>query len=257
MKLSVAMITYNEEAILAKTLQSVKSIADEIIIVDNGSTDRTPAIAKSFNACFYTEPWKGYGLQKNSAIEKCTGDMILNIDADEVVSEELAKEIEYLKKSSNIGDVYKIRLCGVCFEKMLKYGGWNVGDKIRLFKKGAGQYDDSHVHESFITEADIHRLHGCIYHHTYTNLRDMIAKDNRYTTEAALELYRRGKKPSFMKLLLNPFYKFLLNYIFKLGFLDGQEGFVLALSDAYYAMSKYFKLYEIYKNGSYIEKYKQ
>ena len=127
MKISVAMITFNEEKILRKTLESVKGLADEIVIVDSGSTDATKCIAEEFGAKFYPETWKGYGPQRNSAIEKCKSEWILNIDADEEISEELQKKIiEITRNTSNRKEIFKINRLSVCFGKDIKYGGWGT-----------------------------------------------------------------------------------------------------------------------------------
>ena len=125
MKLSVAMITMNEERILEKTLESVKDIADEIVIVDSGSSDRTEEIAKKYGTKFYVESWKGYGPQRNSAIDKASGEWILNIDADEEISPELQKKILEIKSSTDDRSVFNVNFTSVCFGKKIRYGGWS------------------------------------------------------------------------------------------------------------------------------------
>lgn len=256
MKLSIAIITFNEEKNLEKTLTAVSSIADEIIIVDSGSTDNTKDIAIKFNAKFFTEPWKGYGPQRNSAIEKCSSEWILNIDADEELSSNLIKKIKEIKSNSKYFDqeVFKINFTSVCFGKKLKYGGWSNSYRIRLFKKGAGSFNNNTVHEEFITDKKIFSLKEDIYHHSYISLEDYFNKFNRYTTEGALEYYSRGKKSSCFQIVFNPIYKFIKMYIIRLGFLDGIEGLMIASASAMYSMVKYFKLREIYKNNTYIKK---
>ena len=125
MKLSVGIITYNEENRIGKTLDSVKEIADEIIVVDSESSDRTAEIAKAKGAEVFVEKWKGYGPQKNSVLEKCSGNWILLIDADEVVSIELKDKIKDIINGNSDSDVYKIKLRNICFGKEIKYGGWD------------------------------------------------------------------------------------------------------------------------------------
>lgn len=253
MKLSVAMITFNEEKILEKTLKSVKEFADEIVIVDSGSTDRTKDIAEKYNALFFTESWKGYGPQRNSAIDKCSSEWILNIDADEEISPALREKIIDIKNGKLDGDVFEINFTSVCFGKKLKHGGWSNSYHIRLFKKSAGRFNDNMVHEEFITDSKITRLKEDIYHHSYITLQDYFTKFNRYTTEGAIEYYKRGKKASVLQIIFNPIYKFIKMYIIRLGFLDGIEGLMIACTSAMYSMVKYFKLREIYKNGAYNE----
>lgn len=254
MKISAAIITFNEEKILEKTLKSIENIADEIVIVDSGSTDKTEQIAKKYGAKFFVEPWKGYGQQKNSAISKCKNEWILNIDADEEISTELSLEIKKIVKNEEENRVFKINRQSVCFGKKLKYGGWGTSYAIRLFRKNSGKYNENLVHEEFITNSKIEKLKEKIYHHSYLTMSDYFDRFNRYTTEGAKDYYLKNKKVSILDITLNPLYKFIKMYIIRLGFLDGIEGFVIASTSSMYSMIKYFKLREIYKNDSYVSK---
>lgn len=253
MRISVAMITFNEEKVLETTLNSVKDLVDEIVIVDSGSRDKTEEIAKKYGAKFFVEPWKGYGAQKNSAIEKCNGEWILNIDADEEISVELSKKIKDIIEK-NEDNVYEINRQSVCFGKKLKYGGWGSSYAIRLFKKNSGKYNKNEVHEKFETEKKVLKIKEKIYHHSYLTMEDYFIRFNRYTTEGAKEYYKKNKKVNFLDIFLNPIYKFIKMYIIRLGFLDGIEGFVIASTSSMYSMIKYFKLREMYRNGSYVQK---
>ena len=248
MKLSIGIITLNEEKTLGKVLDSVKEIADEIIVVDSGSADKTVEIAKSFGAKVSNEDWKGFGPQKNSVLDKCSGEWILLLDADEIVSPELAQKVKSIINNVTSYSVFKINLCSVCFGKELKHGGWSNNYHIRLWKNGTVGYDDSLVHEGFITNENIGKINEKIFHHTYLTLQDYFDKFNRYTTLGAKEYYRRNKKVSLFNLTLNPFFKFIRMYFIRGGFLDGVEGFMIASASAMYTMVKYFKLREIYKN---------
>lgn len=252
MGLSVGIITFNEEKRLERTLESVKSFADEVIIVDSGSTDKTHEIAQKFSANFFVESWKGYGLQKNSVIDKCKEDWILLIDADEVISPELKnKIIEIVNQSKD--DVYEVNFTSVCFGKKIKHGGWSGSYRIRLFKNGIGKYNDNVVHEAFITEGKTAKLKEEIYHYSYEDLADYLSKFNRYTSEGAREYFKRGKKSNIFWLVINPIFKFIRMYIFRLGFLDGIEGLLLAILSSNYTMVKYYKLLEMNrrdKNGN-------
>lgn len=252
MELSVGIITFNEEKILGKTLESVKSIADEIVIVDSFSTDKTVEIASNYGARIFNEEWHGFGLQKNFVIDKCRGKWVLLIDADEVLSEELVKTIKKILDGNSNYDVYEINRCSVCFGKEIKYGGWSGQYATRLFKNGDVKVSESLVHEEFITEKKKGKLKEKIYHHTYITLEDYFKRFNRYTTLGALEYYKRGKHASWASIALNPVYKFFRMYFVRLGFLDGIEGLLLAVVSANYSMVKYFKLREIWKNKSYI-----
>ena len=246
MKLSVAMITYNEEKNLERTLKAIKDVAYEIVIVDSGSTDNTKEIALAHMAKFYTEEWKGYGAQKNSAIEKCSGEWILIIDADEEISPELLEEIKEV--SSKDKDVYEVNFLSVCFGKKIKHGGWSNTYRIRLFKNGIGKFNTNEVHEEFIHTGSLGRLSGKIYHHSYNDINDYLTKFNRYTGEGAKEYFNRGKKSSIFNCTVNPFFKFIRMYLFRGGFLDGMEGFLLSVLSANYTMVKYLKLREMYRN---------
>lgn len=244
MKLSVGLIVNNEERILGKTLDAIKDLADEIIIIDSGSTDSTIEIAKSRGAKVFLEEWKGFGPQKNSVIEKCSGEWILLIDADEVVSPELKEKIkEIIEKNEN--KVYEINRCSVCFGKELKYGGWSNQYATRLWKKGSVKVSDNLVHEEFLTELPKEKIKEKIYHYTYLTLSDYIARFDRYTTLGAEEYLKRGKKASFFNIVINPFFKFIRMYILRLGFLDGLEGLIIAIFSGMYTMTKYFKLREL------------
>ncbi|MBQ3437459.1 MAG: glycosyltransferase family 2 protein [Fusobacterium sp.] len=254
MSLSVAIITLNEEKNLSRTLESVKDIADEIVIVDSGSTDKTEEIAKRYGAKFYTQKWLGYGLQRNKAIDLSSSEWILNIDADEEISKELAEKIKEIKDcKDSIYDVYQINFLSVCFGKKIKYGGWSNTYRIRLFRKKNGKFNENAVHEEFITNSEVKNIDEYIFHHSYSDLEDYFTKFNKYTTLGAIEYYKKKKRAGFISIVLNPFYKFLRMYIFRLGFLDGLEGFLLAVTSSLYTMVKYYKLREIYKNKSYIK----
>lgn len=254
MTLTVSIITLNEEKNLARTLNSVKKFTDEIVIVDSGSTDKTEEIAKSFNAKFYFQKWLGYGPQRNKSIDLATSEWVLNIDADEEISEELAKKIMDIKngKISNI-DVFKINFMSVCFGKKIKHGGWSNTYRIRLFKKDSGRFNENNVHEEFITSSQIGKINEYILHHSYSDLEDYFTKFNKYTTLGAIEYYKKNKKASFLSIVLSPIYKFIRMYFFRFGFLDGLEGFVLAITSSLYTMVKYYKLREIYRNNAYIK----
>lgn len=251
MKLSVGIITLNEEKNLDRTLLSVKDIAEEIVIIDCGSTDKTFEIAKRYHAKFIFNKWEGFGKQKNFAILNCSGDWILLIDADEVLSKELIIKIKYIIENENEKKVFSINRCSVCFGKKLKHGGWSNQYAVRLWKKGMVSVNDNLVHEAFLTKEDIHKISEKIYHYTYHTLEDYFVRFNKYTTLGAQEYFKRGKKASYLKIIFNPMYKFIKMYIIRLGFLDGIEGFTIACTSAMYSMVKYFKLREMYKISAY------
>ncbi|WP_294661607.1 glycosyltransferase family 2 protein [uncultured Fusobacterium sp.] len=254
MKLSAAIMTFNEERNLERTLKALADICDEIVIVDSGSTDGTKVVAEKYGAKFIYQPWLGYGKQRNTAIESCNGKWILAVDADEELSPELKQKIIEIINGTEDKKVYEINRLSVCFGKQIKHGGWGTSYAVRLFLKTAGRFNDNTVHESFVTQEEVYKIKEDIYHHSYLTLEDYFSKFNRYTTEGALEYYKKGKKASIGQIIFNPIYKFIRMYIIRLGFLDGVEGFLLASTSSMYSMVKYFKLREIYKNGSYVNK---
>lgn len=272
MNLSVVIITFNEEANIARTLESVKAlVADgkgEIIVVDSGSTDRTVEIAKSFGAKVFIEEWKGFAAQKNSAIDKATGDWILSLDADEEVSADLVTHINRehgplerdMARSINVssGDLrrdpgsvplgFYIARKNLFMNRWIRHGGFFPDLKLRLFARGSARFDESRaVHE------DAHTSHktaiikaGCLIHHSYPTLSDYIEHMNRYSSLGAEMVVAKGKVGfSFINIVLRPLLTFKYNYFLRLGFLDGREGLLLHLYHAVYVSWKYAKAWEL------------
>jgi glycosyltransferase involved in cell wall biosynthesis len=245
MKLSVGLITCNEEKDLPRTLEAVKEIADEIVIVDNGSTDRTLEIAQKYGARVYTEDWKGYGLQKNSVIEKCNGNWILLIDADEEISVPLKEKIKkIINRQNNPFKVYKINFTTVYMGKRIKHGGWSNYSRIRLFAKNSGNYNCNIVHENFITSESVGKIKEMIIHYSYKNLEDYFIKFNAYTTKQAIQYKHAGKTRSAASIYIGFKFHFFKSFILRLGFLDGFEGYLLSQLRAMNVLVKYSKLRE-------------
>ena len=252
MTLSVCSVSYNEEWIIARTFNAVKDIADEMILVDSGSTDQTREIAASLGARVYIEePYKGCGLQKNAAIEKCTGEWILFLDADEVVSDELKAEIKRIIKLPTTADVYKVRFQSYCFGRLIKHGGWSAFYKVRFFKNGAGKFSPHIIHSYFETRGNavIEKINADIRHYTYRDVTHYIEKNNRYTNEKAMMLFKTGKKPQVIKLIFSPVIRFIKSYFFKLGCLDGIDGLIMSLLGSWYAVLQFLKLHELWVNN--------
>lgn len=248
MRLSVGIITYNEENRIGRTLDSIKEIADEIIIVDSESKDKTVEIAKSKGAKVFVEKWKGYGLQKNSVLEKCKGEWILLIDADEVISLKLKKKIKnIIDNRNNEYNVYKIKLRNICFKKEIKFGGWD-DYVIRLWRNGKVKINNREVHEEYVVEEGekIGKLNEKIVHYTYDTIDQFLEKLNRYTTQSAIQYSKERKKADIFKIYIKMFYRFIKMYIFQFGFLDGYEGYLLSKYSSIYTMTKYTKLREEY-----------
>ena len=262
MKLSVVLITHNEEANLPRTLESVMPLVGdgkgEIIVVDSGSTDGTVEIAKSFGAKVFIEEWKGYAAQKNSAIDKATGDWILSLDADEEASPELAQRIATLWP----GDKIEVRGFYVprrnfFLGRWIKHGGFWPDRKLRLFKRGEGKFEDRSVHEDVRllgpadAYSDVDWLEESLLHHSYPTLTDYLEHMNRYSSLGAEMAVGKGRRGfSIFNIVLRPLATFTYNYSFRLGFLDGREGLLLHLYHAAYVSWKYAKAWELERTKS-------
>lgn len=248
LKLSVALITKNEEANLGRTLESVRW-ADEIVIVDCGSTDRTAAIAVGLGAKFFVEEWKGFGAQKNSALAKCTGDWVLALDADEAVSEELAAEIRALLNGTPECDAYFLPRRNYFLGRWVRHGGYWPDPKLRLFRRGAAAFEERAVHETAHCAGSTGELKGCLLHHAYPTLDGYLEHMNRYSTLGAQQAVAKGKTSrswaAFVwNVYLMPVATFEYNYFLRLGFLDGREGLLLHLYHSAYVSWKYAKAWE-------------
>jgi glycosyltransferase involved in cell wall biosynthesis len=248
MSISVCIITRNEEANLSRTLASVRW-ANEIIVVDSGSTDRTCEIARGFGAKVYVEEWKGFAAQKNSALNKATGDWILALDADEEVTEELAQAIQRITRTPEAKNGYQIARRNLFLGRWMKHGGFYPDRKLRLWRRGAGSFEDRPVHETAKVNGTIGTLEGDLIHHAYPTLENYIEHMNRYSSLGANLAIKSGKSSagffSFVEnVLVRPQFTFLYNYFIRLGFLDGREGLLLHFYHHTYVSWKYAKAWE-------------
>jgi glycosyltransferase involved in cell wall biosynthesis len=249
--LSVAIVTHNEEANLARTLDSVRW-ADQLIVVDSHSTDRTVEIARSFNATVIVRDWPGFAPQKNFAIAQCTGDWVLSLDADEELSPELQTEIRDLLSSAPAVDAFYLKRRNLFLGRWMRHGGFYPDAKLRLFRRNAAhtpQFADRPVHEVIRFDGTAPTLASDLVHHAYPTLACYIEHMDRYSTLGAPLLVARGRTsrslPAFVaQVFLVPHLTFARNYLFRLGFLDGREGFLLHLYHAIYTSWKYAKAWE-------------
>jgi len=251
MALSVCIITLNEEANIARTLQSVKGIADEVIIVDSGSTDATVALSQANGAKVFVEPWKGFAPQKNSALAKATGDWILSLDADEEVSQELAASIAAIVKSSTAPAFtgYTMNRRNLYFGKWIKRCGYYPDPKLRLVQRGVAEFELRAVHEDMKMTAATGHLKGDLIHHAYPSLESFIDHANRYSSLGAGMVVEKKKVGfSFLNIVLRPLVRFIYSYFFRLGFLDGKEGLLVLMNHAAYVSWKYAKAWEMSRN---------
>ncbi len=262
MTLSVAIITFNEEENIARTLRSVIDVADEIVIVDSGSTDRTVEVAQAFGpkVKIFPEPWKGFAAQKNSAIEKCSGDWILSLDADEELSPDLGNELRQTLPS--LGDtpwVFWLKRRNMFLGRWIRRGGFYPDQKLRLFRRGFALFEERAVHETLKlhrADKDLElQLQGDLIHHAYPTLSGYIEHMDRYSSLGAqIVADRKPGARSFLWLLANalyrPYFTFLYNYIFRGGFLDGSEGLLQHLYHAVYVSWKYAKVWELSRKNN-------
>src|SRR5262249_26111110 len=250
MTLSVCIITLNEEANIVRTLKSIEGIADEIIVVDSGSTDQTIALAKTRGAKVFAEPWKGFALQKNSALAKATCDWIPSLDADEEVSAELAAGIKTLLTSPQPPPFagYKMNRRNMYLRRWLKHSGYYPDPKLRLIRRGAAEFELRAVHEDMKMPEPLGHLQGDLIHHAYPTLESFIEHANRYSSLGAQMVVDQGPVGfSFINIVLRPLVRFLYTYIFRLGFLDGREGLLVLMTHASYVSWKYAKAWEMSK----------
>jgi glycosyltransferase involved in cell wall biosynthesis len=257
--LSVAMIAMNEEANLPRTLESVRW-ADEIIVVDSGSRDRTLEIAQSFGAKTSYHAFGGHGEQKNVALDLCTCDWILLLDADEVLTPGLQTEIRTLLAGEPKFGAYWIPRLNLYFGKWIRHGGFYPDHKLRLFRRGSARLSEGvGPHSTPQFEGPRGTLSGDMLHYAYPTLDIYLEHMQRYSREIAELLYARGRVsrslPAFVaNALLNPAATFVYNYIFRLGFLDGREGLILHLNHSAYIHWKFVRAWWMAKQADRAEK---
>ncbi|MCX8069566.1 MAG: glycosyltransferase family 2 protein [Thermodesulfovibrionales bacterium] len=242
-KLSVAIITKNEEDRIEDCLKSL-SFADEIVILDSESTDRTVEIARRYKCNVYVEKWEGFGSHKNKAIAKCQNKWILILDADERIPKETADKILKILLSPD-ADAYSFPRKNYFKDKWIRYSGWWPDRVVRLFNKDKSIMKDLLVHESVITTGKIIDLDTPIIHKSVRDIEHIINKVNLYSSLGANDLFNKGKKVSLMTVFLKTIAAFLKLYVIKRGFLDGYEGFVISYSHSVYTCYKYLKLWEL------------
>ncbi len=248
MKISATIITLNEEENIAEALGSL-AWADEIIVVDSESTDRTVEIALEYTNNVVTQKWLGYAAQKNFATEQATYDWVFNLDADERVTPDLAQEIQALKQLEKL-DAAAFEMPRKVFylDRWIKYSGWYPDYKIRLYNRTQGRWHGDFVHESVKVNGRVKRLSSDILHYTVHNVSEHHLRLDQYTTLAAKEAFEKHRRASFISIAFSPFATFIKSYVFKLGFLDGIPGLAIAYFAAQYAFLKNIKLWELH-NG--------
>jgi glycosyltransferase involved in cell wall biosynthesis len=242
-RLSVTIIAWNEEERLRACLESV-AWADEIIVVDAESTDKTVEVAREFTDKIWVRPWPGFSAQKNFALEQATGEWILSLDADERVTPELEERIRRIVREGGPADGYALPRRNIFWGAWVRHGGLYPDRQLRLFRRGAGRFVDSAVHESVTVTGAVAALAEPLLHQSYRGLDDFVTRSNRYSALAAGELVARGVRPGLIDLALRPLGRFLSMYLLRRGFLDGWRGFVLAVLYANYVFLRTAKAWE-------------
>ena len=249
MGLSVAIVAMNEEAIIGQTLESVRW-ADEIVLVDSGSTDRTCDIAREYGAKVLLQAWPGFSLQKSYAFENCTQDWVLSLDADEVVSPGLPEEIKQVISNPEALNGYWIARKNLFLGKWTRFGGFYPDPKLRLFRRGRGFMTGAEPHPRIALKPECDQrtehLKNAIIHDAYPTLSSYMAHMNSYSSAGAQAAVAKGYRGfSIFDIVLRPIATFIYNYVFRLGFLDGREGLLLHFYHAVYVSNKYAKVWEL------------
>lgn len=248
-KLSVVIITFNEERNIARCLESLKDVADDIVVVDSFSTDKTEEICKTFSVNFITRTWEGYSESKNFGNQQAKYNWIFSIDADEAISEELKQSILQVKANGRNKFFSINRLTNYCGH-WIKHGGWYPDVKWRFFDRTNTKWEGL-IHEELNskTNENTELLKGECYHYSYYNKEQHLAQADKFSTLVAKDFFEKGKRSTMLKLLFSPIVKFLRDYIFRLGFLDGAAGFIIAKISAQATFQKYSKLRQFHKQN--------
>jgi glycosyltransferase involved in cell wall biosynthesis len=248
MTISAVVIANNEERNIARCLDSL-AWADEIVLIDSESSDRTVEIAKAYGALVTTRSWNGFGPTKQAAVELATSEWILSIDADEVVTPALAAQIR--QKIDGASDVsgYYIKRRTLFMGRWIQYCGWYPDRVLRLFRKSRGRFDDALVHERVVLEGHSANIEEDILHYSYPDLETYMAKFGRYMALGAEELHTKGRRAGLIDLTIRPAASFFKHYVARQGFRDGVPGLVISTMSSVAVFVKYSKLWEMQKGN--------
>jgi glycosyltransferase involved in cell wall biosynthesis len=249
-KLSVVIISYNEEKNISRCIDSVKDVADEIMILDSHSTDQTVAIAESKGAIVQQGEFNGYIQQKNKAISLATYDYILSLDADEALDPLLSDSIRKVKQNFAC-TAYSMNRCTNYQGKFIRHGSWYPDKKIRLFNRRIAYWGGTNPHDKIVLKENQtpEHLQGDILHYSYYTISEHVAQNNKFSTLAAEALYEKGGRTNVFNILVNPWWAFFQSYIIRAGFLDGLFGLVIAIQISHLTFLKHLKLYLLGKSA--------
>lgn len=245
--ISVAIITFNEEKNIERCLKSVLPVADEIVVLDSFSTDKTEEICKKYNVRFEQHAFDGHIQQKNRAVGLCSHHHVLSLDADEALTPELTQSILTIKSNwGNAEGYYMNRLNNYC-GKWIKHCGWYPDRKLRLFDRRKGMWAGTNPHDKYEVSNDKNTklLSGDLQHYTYYTVKQHINQANYFTDIAANA--QQNKNASILRIFISPAFRFFRDYFIKLGFLDGYYGFVICCISSFSTFIKYVKIRQLQK----------
>lgn len=247
---SVVIITKNEANIIAASIKAVRCFTDDIVVIDNGSTDHTMQIAHSLGCRVFERSWSGYGANKNKGIELARYNWVLSLDADEVADKQLINSLQAIDYTYT-SQVYDIRFKTYFGKKLIRFGSWGRDHHVRLFNRQQVRWSELQVHETLLLPAGItkQKLDGYIHHYSVDDLQEYKQKALLYARLSAQKYHTAGKKSSSLKRWLSPGFNFFKNYILYLGFIDGREGWHIAANTARHTWLKYHLLQKMEAAG--------
>jgi glycosyltransferase involved in cell wall biosynthesis len=248
-KLSVVLITYNEEKNIARCLDSVKEIADEIVVVDSFSNDRTKEICKAYQVRFIQNEFKGHIEQKNFAADLAQNDYVLSLDADEALDSKLKTSI--LKEKARFSkDAYEMNRVTCYLGKWIRHGAWYPDRKLRLWNRHKGRWGGQNPHDCYMMNdgSSIGRLKGDLLHYSYYSVEEHVKQFDKFTSISAQQMFAEGKKSSVLQIFLSPLVSFFKGFFLKMAFLDGFYGIVICIINSFATFIKYLKLRELNKS---------
>lgn len=246
---SAVVICFNERERIAGCLESL-AWADEIVVVDSGSTDGTREIARGYTSRVFEIAWLGFGPQKQAAVDRAAHDMIFSLDCDERATPELAVEIMDALRAGGIPPAFSVPRRTFLGEKEIRHSGWAPDRTVRLFDRRHARFSDAAVHERVLVSGETGRLTHPIIHYSFAGISDILTKMNRYTDLSAVQMFESGRRCGFSDITLRPFLAFAKSYLLRGGFLDGVEGLEIAVAGALHVFAKYIKLREMERRAS-------
>jgi glycosyltransferase involved in cell wall biosynthesis len=252
-QLSVIVIALNQEDNIVPCLETVRW-ADDIVLVDSGSRDRTLELARSFTDRIFTIDWPGFGAAKNYALDQARGDWVFSLDTDERVSETLRDEIIATVRGGGRFAGYRLPRKNYFGGRWVRYLGWYPDYTLRLFRRDKGRFRERAVHEEVVVDGPVGVLHNPLDHYSYASVSDYLARQDRYARLAAEELLKEGRRPRAGELFWRPLSHFLKLYVLRLGFLEGRLGYTLAVIGSLYNFLKYYYLRELLQGADHVHR---